>query len=130
MAKPALVESDIRIGERLIVDLERRGIVASFAGWMLNSETKEYDLVISSNGIIRNGTARYYRIIASILRTSPEYSRLSISDIMLMPLQRSFLKAIASVTVPNEHFDGTSELRNVSTGSMFIEHAIIFRIAV
>lgn len=125
MDKPALVDSDMEAGERLVGALDRAGLGVSAAFWFFVPESEEWRLVLAIPVVDSEGPKIAYERVQSELAELTQYE-LSLQDIRVVSPDDELIKLLSSAIKTGPKIAHMRFTRNV-INNVFIEDAYIYR---
>ena|SRR5438309_542944 len=121
MARNALVESDIRFGERFMQELDRQEFPIDAALWQWSPEVERWRLVIASPTIDAWGPIRVYTLLQSVLASFPPAELatpwpLSLEDILVVSPTQDVVQRYRHQYRVGRQFPGSAERKNLVQG--------------
>ena len=126
MVTATLVESKIKVGEKLIRNLHEAGFPVQAALWLYLSEPDVWRLVIGTPLVKSVGPKATYTRIDDIVRESLDDDDLSLREISVVEPKDSLIAALRRTISTGSGVSGIRMSRNV-IGNIFIEDAYIYR---
>ncbi len=120
MAHPELVSSDIEAGRQFLRQLDAAGVPTMGAYWLWYSEEERWRLVIVSPDATRGVRDLYGKAIS----IDPE---LDLTKVRFVPPADSAFRALENVI--DLRGEGEVRLSNNMLGGVYIEDALIYRLA-
>lgn len=126
MDKTALVENDIRDGERLVDALDNAGFQVEAALWFYLTDSDEWRLLIASPFVERNGPKDSYSFIQSVMAELSEPLAISLKDVSVVSPNRPPISLIRTAVHTGPGISGVRFTRNVINNTL-VEDAYIYR---
>ena len=126
MDKPALVNSDMEAGERLVRDLDKSGLTVTAALWFYMSDSDEWRLMLAMPVVDEKGPKVAYEQIQAQLESLGQYE-LSLQNISVVSPGDKLIKLLGSSIDTGSDIAHIRFTRNVING-IFIEDAYVYRL--
>ncbi len=97
MDKTTLVEKQIQEGKLFISELDKAGLEIKAAFWLYDENDLSWKLLIASSSEklnMKKSILEAYGTLTNIMRSIPDLSLISSSDIVLIPLDHPLIKNI------------------------------------
>jgi hypothetical protein len=125
MAKKALLDADVKLGERVLAALDSAKFPISVASWIFTEEDG-WQLVIGTPLYESGGTSDAYRkLIAALRKDDPE--SMDFRDIRLMGNRNPFIRELRSLFGKTASVYGM-RLGGHSIGGIYLEDGVVYRI--
>jgi hypothetical protein len=125
MAKKALLDEDVKLGEKILESLDAAKFPISVATWILTEEDG-WQLVIGTPLYDRGGPATAYRDLIAALRKDDPESR-DFDDVRLMGNRNPFIREIRQLFGKSAPLR-TRRLSGYHFGDVTLDDAIVYRI--
>jgi hypothetical protein len=127
MVTTALVEQDIRDGERLIRALDERGVPITAAFWLLDPDTREWRLILSSPLVDEKGPFDLYLTVNEIL-ASVTTARMRSDDVQVVETTFPLLTELQIFHGTDEApFIGGMLIQRETVGDTYVEGCYLYR---
>jgi len=125
MAKKALLDADVKLGERILESLDSAKFPISVAIWILTEEDG-WQLVIGTPLYESGGTSESYRkLIAALRKEDPE--SMDFRDVRLMGNRNPFIRELRHLFAKTASVMGM-RLGGHHIGGMWLDDAVVYRI--
>jgi hypothetical protein len=125
MDKTALVESELKLGKKIVHDVERLGIPVDLAAWFQH-ESLDWQLVISSPELKRDGgTDRVYDAIYAIL-ADLEGDGIETGDVLVWSPSDTVVQSLQNYIRTGDELQ-TIKLRDVNLGPKSFRSVVVYR---
>lgn len=128
MAKAALVEQDIHLGETAVRRLDAAGVIVPAAFWLYLSDAEIWRLVLATPLVDELGPQGAYRRVGDVLLGTEPAVDLSIDDIAVASPNSETVVLLGLATSTGSEIGRIRFSRNVVNG-VFIEDAYIYRLS-
>ena len=125
MAKKALLDADVKLGEKILASLDAAKFPISVAVWILTEEDG-WQLVIGTSLYDREGAAAAYRSLIAALRKDDPESR-DFDDVRLMENRNPFIRELRRLFGKTASVHGM-RLGGYRIGEMVLDDAVVYRI--
>jgi hypothetical protein len=122
MDKTALVEKQVEEGKLLLSELDKRKLDIKAAFWIYDDSYSSWKLMIasSSNSLdVKNDVLKAYGVLTEVIRSIPNLSTLSGSDVVLIPVDHPLIKNIAPL------IETGTEIANITLSKTLVNEAYI-----
>jgi hypothetical protein len=125
MAKKALLDADLKLGEKILASLDAAKFPISVAVWILTEEDG-WQLVIGTPLYDREGPAAAYRsLIAALRKDDPE--SMDFDDVRLMENRNPFVRELRRLFGKNAPVHGT-RLGGHRFGGITLDDGVVYRV--
>lgn len=125
MAKKALLDADVKLGEKILATLDAAKFPVSVATWILTEEDG-WQLVIGTPLYDRGGPGEAYRnLIAALRKNDPE--SMDFDDVRLMGNRNPFVRGLRQSLVNKTSVYGT-RLGSSHFGDIWLDDGVVYRI--
>jgi hypothetical protein len=125
MAKKALLDADVKLGEKILASLDAAKFPISVAVWILTEEDG-WQLVIGTPLYDREGPAAAYRNLIAALRKDDPESR-DFDDVRLMENRNPFIRELRRLFGKTASVHGM-RLGSHHIGGVWLEDGVVYRI--
>jgi hypothetical protein len=122
MAKKALLDADVRLGEKILASLDAAKFPVSVAVWTLTEDYNGWQLVIGTSLYSRGPAEAHGKLIKALRRDDPE-SRDS-QEVRLMSNREPFIRELRR-TYPNAK---TGMRLSGYIGGLWLDDGVVYRI--
>jgi len=123
MAKKALLDADVKLGDKILESLDAAKFPISVAIWTLTEDTGGWQFVIGTPLYEKAGPLEAYgKLITALRRNDPEYSDLE--DVRLMSNREPFIRELRRSypkAKPGKRISG-------HFGNLWLDDAVVYRI--
>lgn len=126
MDKPALVNSDMEAGERLVRDLDKSGLTVTAALWFYMSDSDEWRLILAMPVVDEKGPRVAYEQVQAQLKSLSQYE-LSLQNISVVSPGDDLIKLLGAAINTGSDIAHMRFTRNIING-VFIEDAYVYRL--
>jgi hypothetical protein len=124
MAKKALLDEDVKLGEKILGSLDSANFPVSVATWILTEEDG-WQLVIGTPLYESGGPSDAYRsLIAALRKDDPE--SMDFDDVRLMGDRNPFIRELRRLFGKNPR--PTRRLSGYHIGGVTLDDAVVYRI--
>jgi hypothetical protein len=125
MAKKALLDEDVKLGEKILESLDAAKFPVSVATWILTEEDG-WQLVIGTPLYESGGASDAYKhLIAALRREDPE--SMDFDDVRLMGNRNPFIRELRRLFGKNAHRK-TRRLGGYNIGGVTLDDGVVYRI--
>ncbi|MDI9863062.1 hypothetical protein QM480_01895 [Flectobacillus sp. DC10W] len=128
MAKAILVEENIKVGEKILVELDKLipDIIGAF--WFLFEETEEWKLIFVSPTFDTKGPRFAYKLILDVLqKNSIEENLIAFEDISILPVSSPIFTLLKTAIKTGKDISNIRFRKN-SINGVIIEDAMLYRV--
>jgi hypothetical protein len=125
MAKKALLDADLKLGEKILASLDAEKFPISVATWILTEE-EGWQLVIGTPLYESGGPSEAYRKLIGALRKHDPESR-DFDDVRLMKNREPFIRELRHLFGKTASVKGM-RLGGHQIGGLWLEDAVVYRI--
>lgn len=133
MDTSTLLEKQIQEGKSIIVKLDQSGLLIEAAFWLYDSERRSsWKLFIASSSLeldLKKDTFEAYGKVDGVIRTIPNLSFVSLSDIEIIPLDHPYIENIAPLIATGPGIVDMS-FTNTRFNDVYIEGLYLYRMNV
>lgn len=126
MDKTALVERDIKEGEKLIRTLDRADIPVEAALWFYMAESERWRLLIATRLVDERGPREAYAVIRRALEQLPSRPEIRLPQISVVSPEDDLIQLLRAAIKTGPGIGGIRFTGNVING-VFIDDAYIYR---
>jgi hypothetical protein len=125
MVKKALLDEDVKLGEKILESLDAAKFPVSVATWILTEEDG-WQLVIGTPLYERGGASDAYKnLIAALRKDDPE--SMDFDDVRLMGNRNPFIRELRRLFGKNAHRK-TRRLGGYNIGGVTLDDGVVYRI--
>ena len=129
MDKTTLVEKQIQEGKLFLSELDKAGLEIKAAFWMYDETDSSWKLMIASSSEklnINKNILDAYGTLTNIIRSIPNLSLLSSSDIVLIPLDHPLIKNIGPL-IKTDSVIVDMRFSNTLLNNIYVEGMHLYR---
>jgi hypothetical protein len=133
MAETVLVKSDLTpemaaAGRTLLAGLDAHGIIFDAAFWLLDEESGEWHLVLSSRSVRKDGSLSLYHKVNRVLSKLQLRDTIWIGNISIVDDRAQIVQSLRGALGTGASVDGT-RVENATIGGVRIPGGMVYRLS-